>query len=70
MLDSHADFRPGQWYAIEAVAIHKKHALVVQRTGWVKSLVYILATKILHEQSAGRHCSSISPLLSHVESKT
>lgn len=40
MLSEEADFRPGQWEAIEAVAIQKKRALVVQRTGWGKSLVY------------------------------
>ncbi len=63
MLDNHADFRPGQWDAIEAVAIHKKRALVVQRTGWGKSLVYFLATKLLREQGAGPTLL-ISPLLS------
>jgi ATP-dependent DNA helicase RecQ len=50
MLGEHAEFRPGQWEAIEAVAIQKKRALVVQRTGWGKSLVYFLATKLLREQ--------------------
>lgn len=55
MLGTHADFRPGQWDAIEAVAIQKKRALVVQRTGWGKSLVYFLATKLLREQGAGQH---------------
>lgn len=62
-LDSHADFRPGQWEAIEAAAIHKKRALVVQRTGWGKRLVYFLATKLLREQGAGPTLL-ISPLLS------
>lgn len=33
MLNMQADFRPGQWEAIESVAIHRKRALVVQRTG-------------------------------------
>jgi ATP-dependent DNA helicase RecQ len=63
MLGSNADFRAGQWEAIEAVAIHKKRALVVQRTGWGKSLVYFLATKLLREQGAGPTLL-ISPLLS------
>jgi len=49
MLGPQASFRPGQWEAIETVAIHKKRALVVQRTGWGKSLVYFLATKLLQE---------------------
>lgn len=62
MLDARADFRPGQWEAIEAVAIHKKRALIVQRTGWGKSLVYFLATKRFREQGAGPTLL-ISPLL-------
>lgn len=33
MLNADAGFRAGQWEAIETVAIHKKRALVVQRTG-------------------------------------
>lgn len=33
MLGQGEDFRPGQWEAIQAVAIQKKRALVVQRTG-------------------------------------
>jgi ATP-dependent DNA helicase RecQ len=63
MLNPQVDFRSGQWEAIEAVAIHKKRALVVQRTGWGKSLVYFLATKLLREQGAGPTLL-ISPLLS------
>jgi ATP-dependent DNA helicase RecQ len=63
MLGENAQFRSGQWEAIEAVAIQKKRALVVQRTGWGKSLVYFLATKLLREQGAGPTLL-ISPLLS------
>lgn len=63
MLGPQADFRPGQWEAIETVAVHKKRALVVQRTGWGKSLVYFLATQLLREQGAGPTLL-ISPLLS------
>jgi len=62
MLGPTADFRPGQWEAVEIVAVHHGRALVVQRTGWGKSLVYFLATKLLREQGAG--CTLlISPLL-------
>jgi hypothetical protein len=32
MLGEQADFRPGQWEAIDTVAIQNKRALVVQRT--------------------------------------
>lgn len=63
MIGSDAQFRPGQWEAIEAVAIKKQRALVVQRTGWGKSMVYFLATKLLREQAAGPTLL-ISPLLS------
>jgi ATP-dependent DNA helicase RecQ len=63
-----ADFRPGQWEAIEAVAVQKKRVLVVQRTGWGKSLVYFLTTKLLREQGAGPTLL-ISPLLSHMRNQ-
>ncbi len=63
MLGEGKGFRPGQWEAIEAVAVKKQRALVVQRTGWGKSLVYFLATKLLREQGVGPTLL-ISPLLS------
>lgn len=63
MLGQDKDFRPGQWEAIETIAVKRQRALVVQRTGWGKSLVYFLATKLLREQGAGPTIL-ISPLLS------
>jgi len=63
MLGPQADFRPGQWEAIENVVARREQALVVQRTGWGKSLVYFLATKLMREQGAGPTLL-ISPLLS------
>lgn len=63
MIGADKNFRPGQWEAIEIVAIKKQRALVVQRTGWGKSLVYFLATKLLREEGAGP-ALLISPLLS------
>ena len=63
MIGSDAVFRPGQWEAIEAIASKKQRVLVVQRTGWGKSLVYFLATKLLRDQGAGP-TFLISPLLS------
>ncbi|NLG98572.1 MAG: RecQ family ATP-dependent DNA helicase [Chloroflexi bacterium] len=63
MIGPDKSFRPGQWEAVEAVAIKKQRALVVQRTGWGKSLVYFLATKLLREEGAGPTLL-ISPLLS------
>ena len=62
MLGPETDFRPGQWEAIETVAVRRGRALVVQCTGWGKSLVYFLATKLLREQGAGPTLL-ISPLL-------
>lgn len=60
--NSTADFRPGQWEAIEELLQQNSRLLVVQRTGWGKSLVYFLATRLLREQGAG--CTLlISPLL-------
>ena len=43
-----------QWAAIEALAVTKRRALVVQRTGWGKSAVYFVATLLLREAGAGR----------------
>ena len=63
MLGEKIDFRPGQWDAIEAIAVKRQRALVVQRTGWGKSVVYFLATKLLRERGAGPTLL-ISPLLS------
>ena len=63
MLGKEATFRPGQWEAIHTVAVQRKRALVVQYTGWGKSLVYFLSTKLLRDQGAGPTLM-ISPLLS------
>ena len=57
-----ADFRDGQWEAIDRLLQEKSRLLVVQRTGWGKSLVYFLATRLLREQGAGPTLL-ISPLL-------
>lgn len=56
-----ARFRDGQEQAIDDV-IQGKGTLVVQRTGWGKSLVYFMATKIIRERSR-RITLIISPLL-------
>ncbi|MEH2353885.1 DEAD/DEAH box helicase [Nostoc sp.] len=60
--NSTADFRPGQWEAIEELLKVRSRLLVVQRTGWGKSLVYFLATRLLRDRSAG-FTLLISPLL-------
>jgi ATP-dependent DNA helicase RecQ len=63
MLGPQADFRRNQWEAIEALAVDRKRVLVVERTGWGKSIVYFLATKLLRDTGAGP-TFLISPLLS------
>src|ERR1700680_3622711 len=57
-----AQFRPGQWEAIEALVERRERLMVVQRTGWGKSIGYFIVTRLLRDQGAG--CSLlISPLL-------
>jgi ATP-dependent DNA helicase RecQ len=56
-------FRYGQLEAILALADDHSRVLVVQRTGWGKSLVYFIATALLREQGHGPTIL-ISPLLS------
>src|SRR6478752_5511998 len=57
-----ADFRPGQLEAIEALVAERRRVLVVQRTGWGKSAVYIVATALLRAAGAGPTVI-VSPLL-------
>lgn len=61
-LGTQAAFRAGQWEAIDALVVQRQHVLVVQRTGWGKSSVYFLATRLLREQGHGLTVL-ISPLL-------
>jgi ATP-dependent DNA helicase RecQ len=58
-----ADFREDQWEAIDAIANDRKKLLVVQRTGWGKSSVYFISTRILRDRGAGPTLI-VSPLLS------
>ncbi|WP_395690428.1 RecQ family ATP-dependent DNA helicase [Nocardioides sp.] len=60
--DPAAVLREDQWTAIEALAVERRRALVVQRTGWGKSAVYFVATLLLREQGAGPTVI-VSPLL-------
>lgn len=57
-----ATFRDGQEEAIRHVVEGHGRLLVVQKTGWGKSFVYFIATKLLREQSHGP-AILISPLL-------
>lgn len=60
--NSTAEFRDGQWEAIAAITEHQSRLLVVQRTGWGKSFVYFLATRLLRDKGKGITLL-ISPLL-------
>ncbi|MXY30332.1 MAG: ATP-dependent DNA helicase RecQ [Gammaproteobacteria bacterium] len=57
-----AEFRPGQEEAVRHVVRGNGRLLVVQKTGWGKSFVYFIATKLLREMGAGPTLL-ISPLL-------
>jgi ATP-dependent DNA helicase RecQ len=57
-----ADFRDGQLVAIKAVCEQGSRVLVVQKTGWGKSFVYFIATKLLRD-GGQRPALLISPLL-------
>ena len=60
--DADAQFRNGQWEAIDALVNHRQKMLVVQRTGWGKSSVYFISTRSLRDRGAGPTVI-ISPLL-------
>jgi ATP-dependent DNA helicase RecQ len=63
MLGAEATFREGQRDAIDAVIGDGARALVVQRTGWGKSLVYWIATRVRRDTGHGPTLI-VSPLLS------
>ncbi|SEJ46541.1 RecQ family ATP-dependent DNA helicase [Demequina mangrovi] len=54
--------REDQWTAIDALVSRRQRALVVQRTGWGKSAVYFVATRLLRERGSGPTVI-VSPLL-------
>lgn len=60
--DESADFRDGQFEAIDALANRRERMLVVQRTGWGKSFVYFIATRLLRDRGRGPTLI-VSPLL-------
>jgi ATP-dependent DNA helicase RecQ len=57
-----AKFRDGQEDAISHIVEGRGRLLVVQKTGWGKSFVYFIATKLLRESGAGP-ALLVSPLL-------
>ena len=58
-----AEFRPHQEEAIRHVVERRGRLLLVQKTGWGKSFVYFIATKLLREIGRGP-ALLFSPLLS------
>lgn len=57
-----SDFRPGQLEAIQELVEARNRVLLIQRTGWGKSAVYFIATRLLRDRGAGPTLL-ISPLL-------
>jgi len=62
-----AEFREGQYEAIEATMLNKR-TLVVQKTGWGKSLVYFICTKLFRNDGKGVTVI-VSPLLVLMENQ-
>lgn len=62
MAHPEADFRDGQWEAIDHIVNQRGKVLCVQRTGWGKSMVYFVSAKLMRAQGAGVTLI-ISPLL-------
>lgn len=60
--DQSATFRDGQWEAIDSLVNHRRRLLVVERTGWGKSSVYFIATRLLRDRGFG-FTLIVSPLL-------
>jgi hypothetical protein len=48
--DPTVQFRPGQWEAIQALVEGRERLLVVERTGWGKSIVNFIATRLLRDR--------------------
>lgn len=57
-----ANFHEDQWEAIDTIVNQRKRLVCVQRTGWGKSSVYFISTKLMREQRNGPTII-ISPLL-------
>jgi len=50
---SDARFHEHQWEAISTLVEDRGRLLVVQRTGWGKSAVYFIATRLMRDQGFG-----------------
>lgn len=67
MIGKDAEFRDGQWEAIEN-AVNNKRALIIEKTGWGKSIVYFMASKLINERRGGVTVL-LSPLLSLIRNQ-
>lgn len=63
-----ADFREGQWEAIDHIVNRRSKVLCVQRTGWGKSMVYFVSAKLMRAQGSGVTLI-ISPLLALIRNQ-
>src|ERR1700747_1711882 len=63
LVEPGAEFRADHIEAISALVADRRRVLVVQRTGWGKSAVYFVATRMLRDRGAGPTLL-VSPLLS------
>ena len=66
--NANAKFHSDQWEAISELVEKQSQLLVVQRTGWGKSAVYFIATKLRRNQGYGPTLI-ISPLLSLIRNQ-
>ena len=66
--DDNAEFRAGQWEAIDALVNYRRKLLVVERTGWGKSMIYFIGTRILRDRGQGPTLI-VSPLLALMRSQ-
>jgi ATP-dependent DNA helicase RecQ len=62
MMNPDANFREGQWEAIDHIVNQRGKVLCIQRTGWGKSMVYFVAAKLMRAHGRGVTLI-ISPLL-------
>lgn len=60
--DPSATFRDGQWEAIRDIVSKQRTLLLVRRTGWGKSMVYFIATRLMRDRGRGPTLL-VSPLL-------
>jgi len=62
--DQTDDFRRNQWEAIDAIVNRRQRLLVVERTGWGKSIVYFLSAQLLRQYRQDALTVVVSPLIS------